>query len=122
MALETLKGLTEIGGYKIVRVKPPEMSWEDFDKTRDEFPINITDRLNTISFKIQQGPVKEAGQNGCQVDTLIETAKIMIIELDKKFPCRENSLAITKLEEALHWLDARKKNREQRGVEGKSEA
>ena len=31
MALETLKGLTEIGGYKIVRVKPPEMSWDDFD-------------------------------------------------------------------------------------------
>lgn len=122
MTLETLQGLTEIGGYNIVRDKPSDMSWEDFDKTRNEFPINITERLNTISFKIQQGPVKEVGVNGCQVDTLIDAAKIILAGLNVKFPCRENSLAITKLDEALLWLGARKKDRGQRGVEGKSEA
>lgn len=35
-----------------------------------------------------------------------------------KFKCRENALAITKLEEALHWLDHRTKAREARQVEG----
>ena len=35
-----------------------------------------------------------------------------------KFACRENSLAITKLEEALHWLQARTSKRVERGVEG----
>jgi len=35
-----------------------------------------------------------------------------------KFKCRENALAITKLEEALHWLDARTRDREARQVEG----
>lgn len=35
-----------------------------------------------------------------------------------KFVCRENALAITKIEEALHWLDARTQDREARGVEG----
>ena len=35
-----------------------------------------------------------------------------------KFKCRENALAITKLEEALHWLDSRTRDRETRGVEG----
>jgi len=35
-----------------------------------------------------------------------------------KFNCRENALAITKLEEALHWCHHRTMNRESRGVEG----
>lgn len=35
-----------------------------------------------------------------------------------KFKCRENALAITKLEEALHWLESRTRDREVRKVEG----
>ena len=35
-----------------------------------------------------------------------------------QFRCRENSLAITHLEEALHWLWSRTRDREDRGVEG----
>lgn len=34
------------------------------------------------------------------------------------FNCRENALAITKLEEAKHWLDARRARREKAGVYG----
>ena len=37
---------------------------------------------------------------------------------DGKFFCRENSLAITRLEEALLWLERRTANRVARGVEG----
>ena len=39
-----------------------------------------------------------------------------------KFRCRENALAITKLEEALHWLAHRTADRERRGVEGTHQA
>jgi hypothetical protein len=39
--------------------------------------------------------------------------------LNKKFPCRENSLAITNLEQALMWLEKRTKDRQKRNVEGK---
>lgn len=39
--------------------------------------------------------------------------------LQSKFPCRENALAITKLEEALLWLDKRTADRKKRNVEGK---
>ena len=35
-----------------------------------------------------------------------------------KFRCRENSLVITKLEEALHWMNHRTAEREARDVEG----
>ena len=33
-------------------------------------------------------------------------------------PCRENSMAITKIEEALMWLEHRQRDRESRGVVG----
>jgi hypothetical protein len=35
-----------------------------------------------------------------------------------KFRCRQNALAITHLEEALHWMQDRTAEREGRGVEG----
>ncbi len=41
--------------------------------------------------------------------------------MDGKFRCRENSIAITKLEEALMWLDKRTANRLARKVEGTQE-
>jgi len=40
------------------------------------------------------------------------------IEITKQFPCRENSIVVTKLDEALLWLGKRKADREKRGVEG----
>lgn len=39
--------------------------------------------------------------------------------LQSKFPCRENAIAITKLDEALLWLNKRTNDRIKRGVEGK---
>ncbi len=120
MALETLDGIEEIGGFKVVRHKSESMSWDDFDKLRDSFPINITERMNTISFKIQNGPIKENGVNGCQVDTMIEAARLIINGLNEKFPCDENEKALHYLKQALWWMAERKRNREKRGVEGEN--
>lgn len=39
-----------------------------------------------------------------------------------KFACRENALAITHLEEALHWMQARHDEREARQVQGLHQA
>ena len=39
--------------------------------------------------------------------------------LQNMFPCRENAIVITKLEESLMWLEKRTKDRLNRGVEGK---
>lgn len=78
----------------------------------------LTDRLlSEIHF--QKGPIKEHGVNGvCNEDLLA----IIIDRLEgfqtTDFKCRENALAITKLEEALHWLRHRTGARERRGVEG----
>lgn len=70
----------------------------------------------------QKGPIKENGVNGCMNEDLIA----MVIDRlesfqDSPFKCRENALAITKLEEALLWLRKRTMDREARGVEGTHE-
>lgn len=38
--------------------------------------------------------------------------------LQAKFPCRENAIVITKLEESLMWLNKRTSDRKARNVEG----
>lgn len=73
--------------------------------------------LTKVDF--QEGAIKESGVNGCCNEDLIN----MVIERlegfqNSEFKCRENALAITKLEEALLWLRKRTMAREQRGVEG----
>lgn len=74
---------------------------------------------NFCTVKFQKGPVKENGVNGCFQEDLIA------IVIDRlrcfqagDFACRENALALTKLEEALHWLNHRTNDRQARGVEG----
>jgi len=41
--------------------------------------------------------------------------------LQNAFPCRENVIVITKLQECLFWLDHRTADRNNRNVEGKHE-
>ena len=131
MALETFKNVKEIGGFKVVvmdelRDQYPEkfnesgsMNYEWFEKDiRPNNFVYVRHDVNSISFTIQNGPVKENGVNGCQVDTIIEATKTILGGFNAKFPCRENSIAITKLDEALMWLEKRTKDRTTRGVEG----
>ena len=67
----------------------------------------------------QKGPIKENGINGCHNEDLIAIVIDRLQSFQKgEFACRENALALTKLEEALHWLQHRTREREQRGVEG----
>ena len=69
----------------------------------------------------QKGGVIEAGPNGCFIEDLLA---ICIDRLtcfqEGPFPCRENAIAKTKLEETMMWLNKRTADRKKRGVEGKS--
>jgi hypothetical protein len=73
-----------------------------------------------VAIMIQDGPIGEVGVNGIQVTDMLEYIKEVYKSLNHAFPCRENSITITKIEEAIHWQDARTKDRENRGVEGLS--
>ena len=73
--------------------------------------------VGQISF--QNGPVKEFGVNGCHQEDLLA---IVLDRLESfqagEWRCRENAIAITKIEEAMHWLNHRTAARIARGVEG----
>lgn len=82
--------------------------------------INSTEPPDVV-LCFQKGQVRETGVNGITDEALIA------IVLDRlrgfqttPYSCRENSLAITKLEEALHWMMHRSIARQRRGVEGTS--
>ena len=84
-------------------------------------PANATEpemaALARIHF--QEGPIKECGVNGVCNEDLIAMVICRLEHFQKsQYSCRENALAITKLEEALLWLRKRTMARENRGVEG----
>jgi hypothetical protein len=88
-------------------------------------PAGGTTTGTGISINWQNGPLgrPEDGTrvepNGAFVEGVIAAA---IDRLEyyqaSKFKCRENALAITKLEEALHWCGHRTAKREAQKVEG----
>lgn len=131
MALETLKDVKKLGTFDVIvmdklREQFPEKfnesgamdySWFEKDIRPKNF-IYVRNDVNSLSFTLQNGPIKEVGVNGCQVNEVIEAAKKILEGLNSKVPCRENSMAITKLDECLMWLEKRTKDREARGVEG----
>ena|ERR1700679_391544 len=79
-----------------------------------------------LKIEWQNGPLGRDGDrqkpNGAFVETVL-SAVLQRIDFYQtanggKFKCRENAIAITKIEEALLWLDKRTRDREERKVEG----
>jgi hypothetical protein len=86
-------------------------------------PAGGTVRGVGLSIDWQNGPLGRDGErippNGAFVETVIYAALQRIEHYQSgQFKCRENALAVTKLEEALHWLNARTNRREVAKVEG----
>lgn len=87
-----------------------------------EYEITGYGRLNVngvtrISF--QNGPIAEEGVNGITQEALLAICIDRLRSFQAgKFACRENAIALTKLEEAQLWLFSRTLARMQRGVEG----
>lgn len=83
------------------------------------FEVFSKQGLQVGNIKFQEGPIKECGVNGVNNEDLIAMVICRLEHFNQsEFRCRENSMAITKLEEALLWLRKRTMEREQRGVEG----
>lgn len=71
--------------------------------------------------KFQNGPIGENGVNGCHQEDLLAIVLHRLQSFQAgPFACRENAIAITKIEEAMHWLNHRTVQRQKRGVEGTS--
>ena len=71
----------------------------------------------SIAFYEKHQDGTESG--GTTLEEMLRVSVARLKELNSRFACRENSLAVTKMEEALLWLNARTADRIARGVEGK---
>lgn len=82
-------------------------------------PLHENKMRNFAEVHFQNGPIKEAGVNGAHNEDLLAIVLDRLYSFQSgDYKCRENAFAITKIEEALHWLDHRTREREARGVEG----
>lgn len=57
--------------------------------------------------------------DGTTNESLLEVLINRMHYLQNKFPCKENAIVITNLEESLMWLNKRTEDRKKRNVEGK---
>ena len=116
--MKTLEDVEYINWVKVTQLKKG-MPRDEWKKLRDDEKfIVVNHETNTISVKIQTDPVSEVGINGCQIDELIELSRLMLEKFNEDVPCKFNENAIKHLEGALEELDNRRKDRENRGVEG----
>ncbi len=75
------------------------------------------------SIEFQNGAINENGINGVTQEVLLAVVIDRLRSFQAgPFACRENAIALTKCEEALHWLHSRTRARMARGVEGKTVA
>ena len=109
MALETLREVTHIGGEKVDRV-----NWRHEKSDR----IQINDVHNSLTVKLQAGPIKENGVNGCQVDVLFHILRGIFSTFQRNYPCPENSQILEHIGASIELLEERTKRRTKAGTEG----
>ena len=100
----------DLGTINMLREVPPGA-----DRAADEPPAVLW------NIQFQHGLIPENGVNGVTNEAVLDLLALRIRALQQRFPCRENALAITHIEQARMWLDERTRVRIAQGVEGKHE-
>lgn len=86
----------------------------------DERRMSVADFVH-CEIRCQNGPIQEAGVNGLSNEALLAIVEDRLLGFQSgAYACRENAIALTKLQEAMMWLQKRTRDRIARGVEGKS--
>lgn len=94
--------------YALLNFKREYSSPEDTEGTQEFQLVTFYEMFEDGTF-----------DNGTTLEELLRVGIKRLKELNDRFSCRENSIAITKIEEALMWLNKRTEDRIGRGVEGK---
>lgn len=84
-------------------------------------PVELPHAVECV-IKFQNGPINEVGVNGISNEALLAIVEDRLLGFQSgQYACRENAIALTKLQEAMMWLQKRTRDRMARGVEGTSE-
>lgn len=102
-----------------MRLKKPTIKELDAQIESGRTPDLKPDGTIYFDLKFQDGPIAEVGTNGVTHEALLA---VLIDRLqgfqNGEYRCRENAIALTHLEDAMHWLQHRTRARSARGVEG----
>lgn len=90
----------------------------EYEITDQPDGIGSSNEIRTkISF--QNGPIAVVGVNGVTQEALLAIVEDRLTSFQSgPFACRENAIALTKIQEAMMWLHKRTRDRVARGVEG----
>lgn len=81
--------------------------------------VRHEDDVELCNIQFQNGPIGEVGVNGISNEALLAIVEDRLKGFQSgQYACRENAIALTKLQEAMHWLHHRTRERAARGVEG----
>ena len=97
----------EVNEYALLQFKR-EYSTPDDKEGTQEFQTVTFYKLNSDG----------SYENGTTLEELLAVGIKRLNDVNKRFPCRENSIAITNMEQALMWLEKRTNDRKARQVEG----
>lgn len=90
-----------------------------FNNEANTSKFTVDEPATELVILFQNGPIPEAGVNGVTQEVLLSIVADRLRSFQAgPFACRENALALTKIEEAQHWLQQRTLARMRRGVEG----
>lgn len=90
-----------------------------FDPTPYDPNADTREIVLSCDIHFQNGPIVESGVNGISGEALLAVVEDRLKSFQAgQFACRENALALTHIQEAMHWLHHRTNERMQRGVEG----
>lgn len=105
--------------YHITTVETPPPVGRGMSSADLEKSMSMSNAVTDISF--QNGPIAEAGVNGISNEALLAIVEDRLKGFQSgPYACRENAIALTKIQEAMHWLHHRTRERVARGVEGTS--
>lgn len=100
----------------VYKINPPEL--DTFDVCTDPQRGSRLMRA-CCDIRFQNGPINEVGVNGISNEVLLAIVEDRLTGFQSgQYACRENAIALTKIQEAMMWLQKRTRDRLARGVEG----
>lgn len=114
-----VNGLNEVLRIEVLDEPGQGNACHVYEITSDEPRRIDTPPAVTLPVQFQNGPIAEAGVNGVSNEALLAIVEDRLKGFQSgPFACRENAIALTKLQEAMMWLQKRTRDRMARGVEG----
>ena len=114
-----VNGLNEALAINVLDQPGQGNACHEYQIIRDTHNNGEYDQVELCNIKFQDGPILEAGVNGISGEALLAIVEDRLIGFQSgQFACRENAVALTKIQEAMMWLQKRTRDRMARGVEG----